>query len=251
MSQKFLFIINLFFLFSCSNKNHEKFVRIKDSKGIVLKGKVFADSLFDGKVKYYDILNNYLGYSTYKYGKKEGVEVSYFKNGKISDSSFYHNNMRNGFGFKYNENGKLSYKSYYLNDRPFGHLYEYDTMGNVTHYYFINFERKIIFETFKEDSIEYCKGEQIQANVFSESTSNNQIDHLFLYLFSSPFSKRHYEVAILDSNNKILLSKKIISSGCYYEQPIPDLPNGNKYAIILRTYNPYKKRDDLGIKIIE
>jgi hypothetical protein len=251
MLQRIIIITTCFICFSCTNKKNENVVRIKDPKGIISEGKLFADSLFNGKVKYYDSLDNYLGYSTFKYGIKEGVEVGYFNNGNVSDSSFYHDDMQNGFAYKYNRSGKLLFKTYYLNGRPFGHLLEYDSLGNVSHYYFINFERKIIFESYKKDSVEYQKGELIQANLYSESNGDHQADYLFLYLFSSPYNQSHYEVAILDSNNKIISSKKIISTQCYYQQAIPNLPNGLKYAIVLHTYNSLKKKDDLKIKIIE
>jgi len=252
MLQKIIMVANFFICFSCvNNKKNENIVRIKDSNGIISEGKLFADSLFNGRVKYFDSLNNYLGYSTFKYGIKEGVEVAYLKNGNLSDSSFYHNDKQNGFGYKYNGNGKLLYKTYYLNGRPFGHLFEYDTLGNISHYYFINFERKIIFESFKKDSVEYQKGELIQANLYSEINGDRQTDYLFLYLLSFPYGQSHYEIAVLDSNNKIISSKRIISTECYYEQAIPSLPNGLKYAIVLHTYNFFKKKDDLKIKIIE
>ncbi|MDP4284776.1 MAG: hypothetical protein Q8891_10145 [Bacteroidota bacterium] len=228
-----------------------KIIRLKGPDGIISEGKYFEDSLFDGKVKYFDSLNEYLGYSTYRYGVKDGPEVSYFKNGKISDSSFYHDDLRNGFAYRYNKNGTLVYKSYYINDRPFGHLYEYDSLGRITHYYFINFERKIIFETFKKDTVDYAKGEEIQGNTYSEDAGQGDDDFLFLYLFANPFLKSHYEIGIVDSSKKIISSKLIYSKDCYYEQELKILPNGEKYAIILHTYNPYKKKDDLKIRIIE
>jgi len=243
-----IFLSLIFFsILSCTNKNGN--VRIKKSNNIIYEGKLFADSLFDGKVKYYDSSGKYFGYSTFIYGKKEGIEVAYFKNGKVSDSSFYHNDMQNGFAYKFDENGHLLYKSYYLNDVPFGHLFEYDSNKNIIHYYFINFEHQIIFELFKVNGEEYRKGDEIQMYLFSKDPSKNNF--LFLYLFASPFTPRHYEIGILDSNKKIISSKSIISPDCYYEQELVPLPKGYKYAVILHTYNSFKKRDDITFEVVE
>jgi antitoxin component YwqK of YwqJK toxin-antitoxin module len=249
MNLKILFSIIFFLLFSCGMKNENRNVRIKKSDNVIYEGKLLADSLLDGKVKDYDSSGNYFGYSTFRYGKKEGVEVRYFKNGRVSDSSFYHNDMQNGFAYKFDENGYLLYKSSYLNGVPFGHLFEYDSIGNIIHYYFINFEHQVIFELYKVNGEEYRKGDEIQMNLFSEYPSKNNF--LFLYLFASPFTPRHYEIGILDSNKKIVSSKKIISSECYYEQELIPLPKGYKYAVILHTYNSFKKRDDIAIEIVE
>lgn len=251
MTVKYLFIINLLFLTSCMNEDLQKTTRIKGENGIISEGKVFRDSLFDGQVKYYDTLNNYLGYSTFKYGIKEGIEVWYFNNGKVSDSLLYHNNMKNGFASNYNEKGIIKYKSHYLNDRPFGPIYEYDSIGKISHYYFTNFERKIIFESVKKDSIEFHRGEMIQANIYTSFDGVKEKEFIFLYLFSSPFITSHYEIGILNSEKEILSSNRILSQDCYYEQELKDLPNGNKYAIILHTYNPLNQKDDLGIRVIE
>src|ERR1017187_49829 len=249
MNLRILFYIIFLLVFSCKIKNNNKNVKITKTDKVTYEGKLIADSLFDGLVKDYDSSGNYFGYSTFKYGIKEGVEVRYFKNGRISDSSFYHNDMRNGFAYKSNDNGNLLYKSYYLNDIPIGHLFEYDSFGNITHYSFLNFEHQIIFELFKINGIEYRKGEEIQFNLFSEYPSKNKF--LFLYLFASPFTPRHYEIGIIDSGNKIISSKRIVSSECYYEQELTTLSKGYKYAVILHTYNSFKKRDDIAIEIIQ
>lgn len=250
MTRKILLIVYIGIVSSCSLKSQHNIVKIKGSDGIISVGRFFADSLFDGKVKYYDSLNHYLGYSTYEYGKKDGPEVSYFKDGRISDSSINHDDMRNGFAYKFNEKGLITYKSYYLNDRPFGHAYVYDSIGEITHYYFIDFEQKLIFEAFKVDSTAYAKGDDIQLNIYSQYSGENKTDFLFIYLFNPPYNKSHYEIGILDSTNKIISSKRIDSGNGYYESELEKLPHGEKYAIILHTYNPYKKRDDLQIKII-
>jgi antitoxin component YwqK of YwqJK toxin-antitoxin module len=251
MRINFFLIASLSVLSSCINEPENKTMRIKNEDGSYSEGKVFADSLFDGKVKYYDTLNNYLGYAIYKYGYKEGPEVRLSKSGKVTDSTIFRNGFQNGFAFKFEEGGKLRFKSYYLNGRPFGHVYSYDSSGVLSDYYFINFEGKMILEYFKKDTVEYRKGDQIQANIIDETDGEKTSQHLFLYLFASPFTPRHYEIGILDSTRKIILSDPIISDQCFYQQELPDLSGGEKYAIILHTYNSHKKRDDLIVRPIE
>ncbi len=239
----------IFFVLSCGGKTSTNDSRIKEVGNLNFKGKVVMDSLFDGMVKCYDLDGNYRGYSFYKCGLKEGPQIQYYKNGKIADSLLFHHNMQDGFSYQFNESGILAYKSYYLNGLPIGHIYEYDSNGNIIHYSFVNFEHKIIYELYRVNGEEYREGDEIQMNLFSENSSKN--DFLFLYLFDSPFTPRHYEIGILDSTNRILSSETIAQSGCYYERELPHLQNGHKYAVILHRYNSLKKRDNLVIKIAE
>lgn len=244
-------LVHINHFFSCCTEIPQKELVTKTSDGIVIKGKVIADSLYNGRIEYYDSLNQYPGYSNYKFGLKDGVEVSYYLNGKISDSSFYRNGMRNGFAYNFQKTGKLSDKGFYLNGRSFGPAYEYDDNGNIKYFSFVNFERKLIFQSKKIDSVIYNKDEFINANIYGTSKGGDEIDVLFLYLVLSPFIKSHYELAILNNKKKIISSKRILSNTYYIEQELPDLPEGNKYAVVLYTYNPFKDKDDLIIRIIE
>jgi antitoxin component YwqK of YwqJK toxin-antitoxin module len=224
-------------------------VRIKRPDQLIYVGNIVLDSLFDGEVKYYDSSGIYLGHASYNCGYKEGVEVNYYKNGMIRDSSFYHNDLQNGFVYQFDRNGTLQYKVYYMNDLPIGHVYEFDQKGDVTRYYFVNFEHKIIYELYKINGEDYREGDGIQMSIFSKGSSKNNF--LFLYLFASPFTPQHYEFGVLDSNNKVMTTRKIVSEECYYEQELLPLPKGYKYAVILHRYNPFKKRDDIVIQTTE
>src|SRR5579862_4645957 len=99
MRSFYIFLIILLFS-SCINHNN-KIIRKKSDDGEIFEGNALNDSIFNGIVNIYDVDNNYLGYTNYKYGIENGVCVKYFHNGKISDSMFYRNGSKNGFAYAF------------------------------------------------------------------------------------------------------------------------------------------------------
>ena len=74
---------------------------------------------------------------------------------------------------------------------------------------------------------------------------------LFLYLFSPPSPPRHYEIAILDDNRKIIASKKITEDNFFYETYLDSLPSTQSYAIVMHTFDKNSGKDKLLISEIK
>jgi hypothetical protein len=218
--------------------------------GIVAKGEIFNDSLFDGVVKYYDSTDQYLGYATFKNGKKNGISVNY-QRGYIKDSSFYENNKRTGFGYVFNTNHKLDYKSFFYDDRPVGSTYNYDSSGNLSYYLFYSFEGDMIYAAKYNDTAVSEKGLVINAKTNRRTLDGNLKLGVFLYLIHPPYAANHYEIAILDKKKRIVSSEVVKENSFFYETYLDTLPPGRSYAIVMHIYNKYKKRDDLMISEIE
>lgn len=248
-SGKIIFTIILTLLFiSCFDAKKVKSKINKDNE--IMEGNVINDSIYDGKVKFYTSKNEYIGYMTYRLGIEDGPTVNY-KNGKIKDSMTFKNGLKNGFVYVYDSLGKLTDKVFYFNDIQLGYTYSFH--DDKVEYKFVDFEGKVIYErtsrTDTSSEFDY-KGSLMYSKINEESINGSSQIGLFMYIISPPTIKSHYEIAVLDNKNHFVSSQKIITDNCFYTQELPNLPKNQKYALVLYTYNPYKKRDDLQIQIL-
>ena len=233
-----------------SEKNEVLLIFNKDSS--YQKGSIFNDSLYHGVVNLYDKKNKNIGYTNFKYGLKNGPSVLYFDSGIISDSVNYINGLKNGYEFKYDSSGKLLFNCYYHQGLKLGHVIKYDVNGKISEYHFNGFEKRLLYSiTQLSDSVFEERGEEINAIVYRTYEQNIEKVMLFLYILNPPYYKNHYEIAIFDTNKKMISSKKIISDHCFYEQELALLPRGNTYGIVMHKFNSYKLKDDLVIKLIQ
>ena len=248
MNKLIILPISILLFISCKRDWHKDLI-VNDSKGIIRKGRVINDSLFDGVVKLYDYYNRYIGFETYSFGIKNGASVRYFPNEKKSDSLFYSNGQSIGYVYEYDSTGLLIDKSFNYNGRSVGPHYIYNRSANCIKYYFYSFEGALIYSSKTEkDTSNYELGSEINLRVTSIKIDNDFKSWLFLYLVLPHYLKVHYALAILDSNNKILSTEMIIADNTFfYEKILDQLSDKKSYAIIRYIYNPYKGREDLKI----
>lgn len=241
-------IVSITVFIACNQ--YPKTLDLVTGKNELARGVVFKDSLFHGIVRYYDTLDNYVGFTTFKYGVEDGPATIYRKN-IITDSVNFKKGFKNGFGFKYDSHGNLVFKSYFYNDRNVGSAYEYDAKGKVKLYYFVNFEGETIYQMKFEDTSAYVKGSPINAKVYDRIVNGKTKTFLFLYLVTPPDSKSHFEIAVLDSTKKIIISNPVKSTNFYFETELDTIMEGQSHAIVFHRFNKYKRRDDLEISEIK
>ena len=186
----------------------------------------------------------------FKFGLEDGISVRYYADGVLSDSIIYKRGSKNGFSFKYDHSGRLSYKIYNYNDRSLGHVYTYSPTGDLKSYQFFDFEGNLIYQSYRKDSSTYEKGNLINVRLNNVIEEGVEKKVLFMFLLSPPDLKIDYEIAILNSKRQIISSKRIVGE-CFYEESLDVLPTGKSYAVVLHIFNPYKKRDDLQIAVLE
>lgn len=111
---------------------------ISDVKYYTIKGKLVSEGKMDGK----DRVGEWLYYPKkattvmtkefYKNGKLDGVKVTYYPNGKLTEEITYVNGLREGPNNYYSLDGVLLKKLQYKNDLLVGPAIYYDASGNVT-----------------------------------------------------------------------------------------------------------------------
>ncbi|CAI6149745.1 MAG: hypothetical protein SPLUMA2_SPLUMAMAG2_01616 [uncultured Sulfurimonas sp.] len=85
----------------------------------------------DGKLTWYDKEGNKLADMFYKDGKLQGLEQSYYKNGKIKHTVIYINNMKEGKQEEFFDNGVLALEVIYRHNKKEGMQKEYTLSGKL------------------------------------------------------------------------------------------------------------------------
>ena len=205
-------------------------------------GKISADSVFDGVIKFYDVSTNKLiEESKYDRGVQNGFDILYFQNGMISVKSYYKDGKQDGYSYIYNDKGKLISQNYFYYGIRMGNNVEY-LDGVIKKYWFYSLDNGILFY-LDYDSI---KGKQLtdfQASFFfyhikeyyilDKKDSQIKKTEYFPYTPSPPKFEFKYDLILVDSNRKVLSVLKEFSNS----QPwsIFDLDNKIENSSIKRA----------------
>ena len=95
-------------------------------KGGRLHGLVTYWSWIDGKL---------YSESTYKDGKKRGLQIIYYKNGQIESEDIYKDDKKNGLSIFWSEKGEKLWEGRYKDGREIGQWNQYDLDGKVLRVY--------------------------------------------------------------------------------------------------------------------
>ncbi len=140
MKIKILILILMTFFVKCSIDEHNG-------------NKIEKDFYDDGSIK--------AEYTVNKYGKKHGIETTFFKNGNIQGIYQYKNDTINGLCKEYYENGNLRYKYYLRRNVIIGSAYEYYQNGRLSKYkLFDTLGRLAYFREYKKNG-EFKKEEGV------------------------------------------------------------------------------------------
>ncbi|MDX2072151.1 MAG: hypothetical protein SFV55_27195 [Haliscomenobacter sp.] len=111
--------------FYLKGQKHGKSLRFAKS-GMLLEESNYANGLLTGKkIEYWPGRNKIYLSTEYKDGNKEGWEVMYYENGKISIEEFYVNNIPDGPINSYFKNGQIKVKAQMKDGEESGTWYIY------------------------------------------------------------------------------------------------------------------------------
>jgi len=154
-------------------------------------------------------------------GLKNGLDVTYFKNGKIHAITMYHNNKKHGMDITYYESGNLQSIKYYKNDKLFGISKHYWSTGGIQQV-FMYYLKNLI-------SIEYNMNDQMKSKLqYSDE----------IYWIHNGNQISWHNNGQLKGTNSFINGKKEGVERWYYE-------NGNPKSIC-----SYKNSFKVGIEIM-
>lgn len=134
---------------------------IADVKYFTIKGKLVSE----GQMKAKDRIGEWLYYQKkskqvmskelYVAGKMDGVQTTYYPNGKVTEEITYVNGIKQGDNFYYSPEGVLLKKLIYHDDKLHGPAEYYDANGNVTiKGYYKNGKKHGLWQYFKDGKVE-------------------------------------------------------------------------------------------------
>jgi hypothetical protein len=250
-----IFSIVLIGLFSRCMENKDRDGR-REIDNYLAEGKFLNDSVPDGEVKFYDKQGKYLmAKSVYLNGKKNGLTINYFENGKIKDSLFFSEDIPNGPSYFYDSLVELSFSMYHFYGLTLGPIVYYQN-GKPNRYYFTDFENNYLMEC-KYDSSENCTFFSYNNQPIISEVLDVQRKHkirLLYYLPNPPNFAVSYSIGKKDSNDRTLSITKI-KSGKLFLDTLLDYPSeGSQYYLeahfisfdssINKVYNHSLKLDD-------
>ena len=111
---------------------------ISEVKFYTVAGKLVSKGMMDDKDRvgewlfYPERSNEVMTRENYKNGKLEGLKITYYPNGKITEETNYLNGLIDGASNYYSPDGVLLKKLKYKKDLLVGEAFYYDANGNIT-----------------------------------------------------------------------------------------------------------------------
>lgn len=130
-------------------------------KYYTIKGKVVSEGEMKGKdrigewVYFQKLSNNIMSKETYVAGKMDGVQLTYYPNGKVTEEITYVNGIKQGNNNYYSPEGVLLKKLIYHDNKLHGPAEYYDANGNVTiKGYYKTGKKYGLWQYFKDGKLE-------------------------------------------------------------------------------------------------
>ncbi len=158
-----LYFVSIAYLLAACQHSHIRSVNLGD--GVIAEGRISADTVLDGTIKFYDAKSNQLlEEGNYVNGVKSGMDIIYNRNETIASKSIFANGRQNGYSFHFDSSGKLVQKSYsYYGLNGGGSVNYYN--DSVKEFYFYDLDDNVLMY-LNYDSINGRRLGDIQRNLF-------------------------------------------------------------------------------------
>lgn len=248
MNLRIIYIAIITVTISCKDSSNSRLtLRVKD--GVIAEGNFINDTILNGVVKFFDSASQrYIGYSNYYYGQQIGPHIEIDFNGRF-DSIFYQRPIKSGYEYMFDSNKNIVYKAFIYDDRVVGPVFNYDKSGKDPHVYFYNFEGKIIYESYTDETGRYEKGSPIYFTLSDKLINGLNQTSLFLYLIPQPDQSSYYELVVMNDKKQIVKSNKLLSSKFYIEILLESIQPMEHYALIYH-YSSNQQKDKIVIQEI-
>ncbi len=239
---------------SCTQEeDSRKYVNtIIESNGILIKGKMSSDSLFDGRVDYF-IRDTLVAFRTFQNGAANGKSVSYYPNGVIKQLSNELNGKVDGVSLLFNQEGNILRSQFYFQGRLMGPQVVYDSNGNASNYEFLNFENDVICGiNYSLKNVTIQNGKLLYPTFTNLNIDGNDFTRIFLYLFNPPKLKCVYSICTVDDANGSNLDviEKIDSDSFFYERDYPVIIN-KYYCVKVDVYDSLNASEKVFIEVFK
>ena len=190
-------------------------------KQVRAEGKILADTIYDGLIKFYNIQTNKLmEQSYYKEGVQDGPDIQYNENGTVAVRGFFRNGKQHGYSYMYDEEGNLLSQHYCYYGIGCGNSMDYENQ-KLKSYWFYSLDNNLLMH-LDYDSLKGRKLPEILSNfffyniyqykVFNKNNYSQDREEYFLYTPNPPKFDFRYSLVLVDSTRKILTGVKEFSN---------------------------------------
>jgi antitoxin component YwqK of YwqJK toxin-antitoxin module len=248
---RYIFVIGFGLFCSCSSKNDKSFKSFHKD-GLIIKGNVINDSIFNDTMYYYNENNLLISKRFFREGKQSGISIDYYGNGRPEIISNYSDGMKNGSYSVFDSNGVLTYKGFYYYDLGVGPIVYFD-QGRPKRYFFIDLNDQDILHIYYP---EWDGINNVYDKLINFSTNTIRIDStkeisVFMYLLTPPKFSFDYSVVKtkIRGIDEMDVIKKLSDSLPFTAFSLPLLHNKEeKYAIKLSVYDSILNKNTIIYK---
>lgn len=230
----------VFILISCVISCKENKTIYKD--GMIIEGNFSKDTIFDGRMFFYDSSRKLLAVKTYKEGLLEDTSIEYHENGKIRNIMVFTKGMKNGSNVYFDTSGSILYEDFYYFNLTVGPIKFFDKMGQVRKFFFSNLQDETILEidylNWKGIGSIYDKCINFTVNTIQEDSTKKE--SILLYLIKPPKISFRYSIVKkrkVDNEQNFREVEKINQYANFITITIPTIPKDEDYAIALHVYD--------------
>jgi hypothetical protein len=255
---RLLCFVSISWLLAACQSRHIRSINL--GNGVIAEGRIGADTVLDGAVKFYDIKSNQLiEEGNYVNGIKSGADIIYNRNGTIASKAEFADGKQNGYSFHFDTSGNLVQKSYNYYGLNVGASVNFIN-DSVKEFYFYGLDENVLMY-LNYDSIKGKKLGEIQPKLFFFHDTYYQPydDHdmslksFFVYTPDPPKFDFKYSLVLVDSSFKVLSVLNQISNSRPWSIINIDwkleLPN-HKLALRLNIRDSINNKDITGFKFL-
>lgn len=148
-------MLGVLILLGCTHKRigNDSLVEYRTDKILDSVATFFNDTILHGyKKKYYKDGITLRDSMPYNMGKRDGIYISYFRNGKVQSKCNLKNDLPDGMTYWFYENGNKKSESYWIQGKQFGNAKFYFSDGNLDTYNFYDFQENVRYiKKYSED----------------------------------------------------------------------------------------------------
>lgn len=247
-----LLFVHFVVLFSCNENKGDGVVTI-ERDGMILKGNITSDTIFNDTINYYNLNHELISKKVFKENKQEGISTEYYLNGRPMMVTSYSDGLKNGYNSYFDStSGLCFYRDFYYYGLTMGPVQYFDPMGNPKTYFFVNLENETLLHInyLKWNGIGEVHQECINFTSNYQRTDSTKKVSILLYLMDPP--KFSFSYSILkkkkESESDFVKVKNLSSNLPFINVLLPTLPPTEHYAIGLNIFDSLLNKETVIYK---
>lgn len=234
----FFILIALGYILSCNKRKEKRRV----FSGYYVISDFVNDTIFNGDTKFFDLDDNLLSKVQYNNGIKEGIEINYYKNGRVRSSYVFNKGIRKGKFLVNDSVGNILQEGMFFDGEKIGYRYSY-LNGKLSTFSSFGLNDTLLFSVkydTNSNPIAY-KGSPINIDFTPNDNHQEESYYLQLGVIKPPRMNINYFLGISNIETKEEKRLCMLNSDKYIFDTILPTPNAKWQYIIISEVSDFKK----------